>query len=654
MTSWTSGQTTTHSLSWRRRAVCFHWRKQPLTVSIDARSVRSTCVHAAIVNNEVSSVPAFHPGHRHRLITSGHNTLHVGAAPNWFFRLHAQPFTTAFHICDISLIFSLSDTIDPSSLLHDDVLCFDSHASRQKIIFVSHFHIAHVHGLFWVSFRIQRNVPIHLVLCFEQFQTFKINHFLLAVRIFFTKGDVCPFLQQRILPNRVLERRLDSNHQLMGTHEHVWVLFRSIKTSMESVILPNTLSLLLTLDQCAHLSSKHKASVSYDHLEVVHTLFVQVLILLNCLPKVVSRSIVSFQVLLRRLLLVTIEQQFCNLLRCHAFGFPKLSDLFGVPTSWSLLLQVWDLHDDDLLDFDCTDQTNHKLRHKSTTDYMPKVYEKMIVFVWVVLWKWTVCLPLLDLRSPVEKSSAQWNIGCEVSSNICVVCRAMRSHAPFGLFEHAIPYSSCPGPQKHQCLSLHCFVSSVTCCVCNICCLTVFLSTIYVVEHRQECDSAFEITRYRGFKQRLNVSHDLDSCVLGDIFRNLSFSILCNEFDHTKVPQAVSPHSLLRDHPFSSLLIHRFFFILTKSTNWLWFCRNLHMGHFSRSLRHVPVVTRCKDHKEAAKCALTNKVCQLNPTLLRKRTLGQHTSTLLGCVHIFNVSGFPKVDAITKQSRSTL
>ena len=38
-------------------------------------------------------------------------------------------FTTAFHICDTSLMFSLSDTVDPSSLLHDDVLCFDHHAS---------------------------------------------------------------------------------------------------------------------------------------------------------------------------------------------------------------------------------------------------------------------------------------------------------------------------------------------------------------------------------------------------------------------------------------------------------------------------------------------------------------------------------------------
>ena len=69
----------------------------------------------------------------------------------------------------------------------------------------------------------------------------------------------------------------------------------------------------------------HKASVSYGHLEVVHTLCVQVLILLNCLTKVVSRSIVSFQVLLRRLLLVTLEQQFCNSVSrsCQTFSISR-------------------------------------------------------------------------------------------------------------------------------------------------------------------------------------------------------------------------------------------------------------------------------------------------------------------------------------------
>ena len=61
--------------------------------------------------------------------------------------------TLDFQLTRISLdtfrqCISLRDMIDPSSLLHDDVLCFDHRASRQKIIFVSHFYIAQVHGLF--------------------------------------------------------------------------------------------------------------------------------------------------------------------------------------------------------------------------------------------------------------------------------------------------------------------------------------------------------------------------------------------------------------------------------------------------------------------------------------------------------------------------
>ena len=38
-------------------------------------------------------------------------------------------------------------TIVPSSLLHDDVLCFDHHATGQKTILVVHLYIAHFHGL---------------------------------------------------------------------------------------------------------------------------------------------------------------------------------------------------------------------------------------------------------------------------------------------------------------------------------------------------------------------------------------------------------------------------------------------------------------------------------------------------------------------------
>ena len=40
------------------------------------------------------------------------------------------------------------------------------------------------------------------------------------------------------------------------------------------------------------------------------------------------------------------------------------------------------------------------------------------------------------------------------------------------------------------------------------------------------------------------------------------------------------------------------------------------------------------------------KVCQLHPTLLRKRSFGWHTSNLLGGVHVFNVTGSLTVDEI--------
>ena len=41
-------------------------------------------------------------------------------------------------------------TIDPDSLLHEDVLCFDHHAAGQKTILVSHLYIAcHIHELVW-------------------------------------------------------------------------------------------------------------------------------------------------------------------------------------------------------------------------------------------------------------------------------------------------------------------------------------------------------------------------------------------------------------------------------------------------------------------------------------------------------------------------
>ena len=40
-------------------------------------------------------------------------------------------------------------TIEPNSLLHDRVVWFDRHGVGQKVIFVRHLHIAHIHELFW-------------------------------------------------------------------------------------------------------------------------------------------------------------------------------------------------------------------------------------------------------------------------------------------------------------------------------------------------------------------------------------------------------------------------------------------------------------------------------------------------------------------------
>ena len=67
--------------------------------------------------------------------------------------------------------------------------------------------------------------------------------------------------------------------------------------------------------------------VIWDHCDVVCTLGIRVLVLLHSLSNVASRNTGLFQLLLTKLLLVTLEQWFCCL-RCLAFGFPKLLDLF--------------------------------------------------------------------------------------------------------------------------------------------------------------------------------------------------------------------------------------------------------------------------------------------------------------------------------------
>ena len=88
-----------------------------------------------------------------------------------------------------------------------------------------------------------------------------------------------------------------------------------------------------------------------------------------------SRGIVLLQLQRRNLLLVILEAWSCYFLRCHTIGFPKMLSLFGVSSSRSLLLKVLDLHDHELLDFDCSDHTHHIPWRKCTTDGVPKYYE---------------------------------------------------------------------------------------------------------------------------------------------------------------------------------------------------------------------------------------------------------------------------------------
>ena len=61
-----------------------------------------------------------------------------------------------------------------------------------------------------------------------------------------------------------------------------------------TAVLSNTLSLLPEI-------------VDHDHSEVLKNLFIQVLILLNCLSKVESRSTVQFQIKMKTVLLVILS-----------------------------------------------------------------------------------------------------------------------------------------------------------------------------------------------------------------------------------------------------------------------------------------------------------------------------------------------------------
>ena len=70
----------------------------------------------------------------------------------------------------------------------------------------------------------------------------------------------------------------------------------------------------------------------------------------------------------------------------------------------------------------------------------------------------------------------------------------------------------------------------------------------------------------------------------------------------------------------------------------------------SRLIRHFSLETRCKCHKRTTKSVFVvsynQQVCQLRPTLVRKRTHGQHISNVLRGVHVLNLNGCIKIGAI--------
>ena len=147
------------------------------------------------------------------------------------------------------------------------------------------------------------------------------------------------------------------------------------------------------------------------------------------------------------------------LLRHMSNGFT----VFVASSSWGRLRQVPVPHDDELLWFDCTDQTNHTTAAQMHNWLHARTVWTRIVSDWVVLWMWMGCLHVLALRSPFNIGSAQENIDCEASSTVCVIVLAMWSHAPFGLFEHVRSQTfSCPSPHQHQWPNLKCVAYSAT------------------------------------------------------------------------------------------------------------------------------------------------------------------------------------------------
>ena len=177
-----------------------------------------------------------------------------------------------------------------------------------------------------------------------------------------------------------------------------------------------------------------------------------------------------------------LNSDFFNFLRWHALGSPKLLDLFGVPGSWDLLSDSsgpWRRWASRFRVY------RSILRH--TAAYMrnwfhAKIVSTRVSFVWVVLRKWMVCLPSLDLTSPFENSSAKKK---NMSGNAapCSV-RFVRARA--------IPYSFWSQSTETPMTKLELLREfGNLCCFCKTSLHIVFRPPFNVVGHRHEYHSAF-------------------------------------------------------------------------------------------------------------------------------------------------------------------
>ena len=135
-------------------------------------------------------------------------------------------------------------------------------------------------------------------------------------------------------------------------------------------------------------------------------------------------------------------------------------------SSWGLLLKVPDLHEDELLwvGLYWSKQTTHGGVNAEVTACQNRPNMDCLCLGRTL--EVDGLLAFLDLRSAFEKSSAQENIGCEVSSNLCVILPGSEiSCSVWFVQAQAIP---------DLFLSRFHRVFGNLCCVCETCFLFVF------------------------------------------------------------------------------------------------------------------------------------------------------------------------------------